>query len=50
MFYEYEIGVLIEADSEEEAWQKLQPALRAAHDVDVEGEEVAELRNILEAR
>jgi len=41
-WHEFQIGVYVEADTQEEAWRKLQPSIKALNDVDPEGDATVE--------
>jgi hypothetical protein len=41
-WHEFTLGVYVEAETEDEAWKKLQPALEALNAVDPEGDATAE--------
>ena len=42
-WFEFQIGLFVEAENKEEAWQKLQPVIDGAFKLDPEGEPVTVL-------
>jgi hypothetical protein len=47
-WYEFQLGIYVEAESEDEAWRKMQPLFDLANKIDPEGDATVEYVGVID--